>query len=549
MVRFDFLTSKECFEEELEVFEKRGLNAKFTDYASLLGSVLGLSTNYANERCYWTKSVVQKKFGNYIECVTYKRGGSEWVKPGLTDIGSRVVFVPDNVNEIMNDYNKEKTEDGLIIVTYGYYPGNAASKKIQEELNKAKTLTYTGAVVRCPGYIDGNLRVNEMNVISYKDKYYVKFGLGTVCGDVKLSNGETYDSFDNVWLEVEPIKLIYIKEHNKFLCENVLFSGVHYNKEFETDFEKTDIKTFLDNCFGKDVLRLKDELYNEQNVSNNENEFNFKRVTEEDIIKGCIMSDVPVFLHGKTGEGKSSRVKQLDPNAQVIYLQTVTPESLNGRNVYNESTGESIDKEPTWYKKLCERCNDEPDKLHIVFFDELTNATHTLQGMIYNIVLDREINGIWKLPSNARIVAAGNEKDESLSANELSAPLFSRFAHVYIETSPEAFLRWGSTPRTKGEAIDNEESKVIKKIHPAIISFIKYKHDSGEDILRTPYNGVTPNADPRKWEMASKMLYETGNPYMLRSLVGTKLTNEFVGFIREYMIDDTLEKQKTLTIK
>ena len=558
MIKYDLLTEEECYgDNKLEIFKKRGFQYKDTDFARLLGASPEFSSifNNAEFQGCWTKSTVQYKLlGSGVRCVTYD-GGIEKADPFQTGIGTRILFVPDNVDEIMNNYNKELMDDGLIEVDYSYYPENAASKEIQEELNKTKELVDTGLVVHCPSrYVDGKLKVKELNVMSYRGKKYVKFVVGPIGSGIKLSNGEKYKLLNNVWLEVKPIRLTYIKEKKGFLTNDVLFLGLKYNNKFEADFEKTDLKNFLDNYFGKDVMNFNEKFSKGKKNVILDNidcfEFNFDLVSEENIIKGCIMSDIPVFLHGQTGEGKSSRVKQLDPNLQVIYLQTMTPESLNGRNVYNESTGESIDKEPTWYKKLCERCDAEPDKLHIVFFDELTNATHTIQGMIYNIVLDREINGIWKLPKNARIVGAGNEKEESLSANEFSAPLFSRFAHVYIDTSPEAFLRWGSTPRNNVEAIDNEESKVIKKIHPAIISFIKYKHDNGEDILRTPYNGVTPNTDPRKWEMASKMLYETENPYMLRGLIGNELTNDFVAFIKEISRKNMgASREKTLLMK
>ena len=67
----------------------------------------------------------------------------------------------------------------------------------------------------------------------------------------------------------------------------------------------------------------------------------------------------------------------------------------------------------------------------------------------------------------------------------------------------------------------------MPKIHPAILAFISYKRDKA---LRSEYNGETPNADPRKWEMASKILYKTKNPEMLRALVGEALTSDFVDF-------------------
>ena len=33
---------------------------------------------------------------------------------------------------------------------------------------------------------------------------------------------------------------------------------------------------------------------------------------------------------------------------------------------------------------------------------------------------------------------------ESLSANKLAEPLFNRFAHVYIKTTTEKWLKWAS---------------------------------------------------------------------------------------------------------
>lgn len=187
-----------------------------------------------------------------------------------------------------------------------------------------------------------------------------------------------------------------------------------------------------------------------------------------------------------------------------------------------------IDVKPTWLKKLEDRCEKEPDKYHIVFLDEITNALPSIQGIAFNIVLDREVNGIWQLPKNARIVAAFNDMKDSLAANELAEPLFNRFAHVYIQTTVESWLEWASE----------------HNIHPAIYAFIAYK--KGE-VLRSKYDGEKPNADPRKWEMASKMLYKTGQPEMLRVLVGEEITREFVSFCNQRVItlDDVLNNNYT----
>ena len=73
-------------------------------------------------------------------------------------------------------------------------------------------------------------------------------------------------------------------------------------------------------------------------------------------------------------------------------------------------------------------------------------------------------------------------------------------------------------------------------IHPAIYAFIALKARSDVNILRTKFDGIKPNADPRKWEMASKMLYTTREPEMIRSLVGEGITKDFVNFCKTKII-------------
>ena len=91
---------------------------------------------------------------------------------------------------------------------------------------------------------------------------------------------------------------------------------------------------------------------------------------------------------------------------------------------------------------------------------------------------------------------------------------------AYIKTTTEKWLKWASE----------------NNIHPAIYSYMAYKNG---EVLRSEYNGEKPNADPRKWEMASKMLYKTNKPEMLRALIGEEITKEFVAFCNQKVI--TLE--------
>ena len=340
-----------------------------------------------------------------------------------------------------------------------------------------------------------------------------------------LSNGVIYSAGDPVWIKVEPV-CWYVDADNKiFVSEKCLVSGIRLQKQVavrEFDFENTELYEYLKKYMSADVFRVSDLMQNgvgeaESNTAVNPYGFDFAEVSEEDIVRGCIESGVPVFLHGASSEGKSARVKQIDPDCVVIYMRNATPDSLNGKSIVNQTTGELTDIKPTWLKKLEAICEKEPDKCHVLFFDELTNALPSIQGSAFNIVLDREVNGMWKLPENARIVAAGNELNDSLAAYQLAEPLFNRFAHVYIQTELDAWLMW---------AAEN-------KLHPSIYAYIACNNGLS---LRSEYDGQLPNADPRKWEMASKVLNATGKPEMIRSLVGESITADFCNFCKNRII-------------
>ena len=162
-----------------------------------------------------------------------------------------------------------------------------------------------------------------------------------------------------------------------------------------------------------------------------------------------------------------------------------------------------------------------------------TNASPMMQSKAYGIALEKKVAGRWKLPENARVVAAGNELEDSLVANEMAEPLYDRFAHVNIETTAQNWLKWAVMPENTGERLDyTKQSEPRQKIHPAIYAYISYK---GDEVLRTPYNRINPepHADPRRWKMASDMLYATNNPNTLRSIIGKTLARDFAYFCLE----------------
>lgn len=253
----------------------------------------------------------------------------------------------------------------------------------------------------------------------------------------------------------------------------------------------------------------------------------------------CYMeAGITPYIHGLSGDGKSRRVKDVDPDLEVIRVANATPERICGKSIYipprnkiieihdgdkievkviEIEPGHMEDIKPAWLVRLEEKCQREPNKLHIIFFDELSNALPTISNFIYNIILNSEVNGKWKLPSNARIVAAGNEMKDSLAANEIPRPLFSRMAHLYVNTNIDNWKVWASK----------------NNIHPAIIAFNCLYNGK---YLRTPYTGLRPNTEPRKWEMVSKVLINGKSIDPLYTLIDKNIVEDFKKFLFQRMI-------------
>ena len=598
MNNFTFLTNEQIFgNNKLDIIKHYGTKCTITDFSILLGGSVSLDyytrggntkkdrtgwwwtkTPYANAACF-----VDQDGNSYQNNVDMRSGGARPALPysSIQRFSSNEVRVAHKINEIK----------------YGEYPQTIVDEDYSLELEIAfANMPYSNNEMKATGRIyttdsvsyqdfDTSFKARAHTEYEYKGSKYIRFVGDSNCDGEFLSDGRKIQSERVYWVNVEPITWIVDEKADIALCKKIIFSGVQFDdvRNYKGDFKKTNIYRFMNTYLAKEIIP--DRVYTQttlveqiQSIKGNEPvrkqnpyNFNFEEVSEEDIIRGAIESNVSVFLHGKSSEGKSSRVKQLDPDCEIIYMRNATPDSLNGKSVYvppitkrvaipvrktvisNETKVENVidtyeyedvvvkegymlDVKPSWLMKIEEKCEAEPNKIHIIFFDELTNALPSIQGMAFNIILDGEVNGKWKIPANARIVAAGNDLNDSLAANQMAEPLFNRFAHVYIQTTVDSWLKWASTPKEKYERLEYKEEEQESKIHPSIYAYIAYKSYSGHDVLRTPYTGDKPNADPRKWEMASKILYKTKQPEMLRALIGEELTRDFIAFARQQVI-------------
>ena len=227
-------------------------------------------------------------------------------------------------------------------------------------------------------------------------------------------------------------------------------------------------------------------------------------VTER--IRRNVEDGMSSMLWGLSGIGKTARVKEVDPTYTMIKLKNgMLPEEVTGGKEPNGEPGQMYP--PKWYVKLCEKCEKEPDRMHILFIDELTNVKDNVKTLVWDIIEDRRVNGDedWTLPENCAIVAAGNRPEESTAVQTdynggvLPEPLHDRFDfHIEIPLDMQEWQLW---------ALETNPKTGNLNIHPTVLSFCVSHADTvmftSLDITKI----TQPRLSPRRWEKLSRAIY------------------------------------------
>ena len=470
-----FLSHEQVFENRLSIFDGVGIIAPASDFALLTSDDDGfLQESGGGINYYLSDGMNVDRFGRGDPC-------------SLCTVRPCIMLESGDEKQL-----QRITRDGSVVTAeYGRWPIHILDSSLRdmaEQEYQRGNLRETGHSITASG--------DALPIFSFGSKEVVRVCVShsSSTGYVQLSDGTVVTEGSHVFLELAPIRWLYDSTNRLLVSCRSLFGGLSYEEA----------ESYLENVF-------LDEISVPFDISVNSTEFRFQQHDELSLIRSFVEADIPVFLHGLSGDGKSDRVRQIDPDVLDIELVNETPETINGRAIYNEARDEIIDIKPVWLVKLEKLCED--GKPHVLFFDELTNATKQTQSVIFKIVLERFVNNRWPLPKNARIVAAGNDRSESSAAHDLAEPLFGRFAHIYIRTTVENWMPWA----------------VRSHINPFVMEFLA----NNDLYLRTPYTGEEGNADPRRWEMVSKALDSSGNDFsLLAPIVGRDAAESFIRFFR-----------------
>ncbi len=244
------------------------------------------------------------------------------------------------------------------------------------------------------------------------------------------------------------------------------------------------------------------------------------------IKSGVGINKIPsVMLWSSPGVGKSQSIREVATKIEAatnkrvnitdVRLILFNPVDLRGIPTSNADKTLAI-----WLKPKIFDMDPSNDVINILFLDEISAASPSVQAAAYQITLDRTI-GEHKLPDNCIVIAAGNRVTDKSVAYQMPKALANRLLHLEIEANFDSWNRWA----------------IQSNINPMVLGFLKFKPDYLNAF--DPSSASLAFATPRAWEMVSNILNYVSDDInsvfdLVSGIIGTGIAVELKGFIKIY---------------
>lgn len=250
----------------------------------------------------------------------------------------------------------------------------------------------------------------------------------------------------------------------------------------------------------------------------------------------AIKSEVPLMLVGGTGIGKTEIPRQFakENGYTLKYLNLGAEEVGDLRGLANFDVtpdGKQITTfaKPDWQQEIMDFCNNNPDKIGIIFLDEANRCKQEVFQVIYPLILERRIGQV-VFPKNLYVMAAQNPSTDDYNTAEIDDSAFkARFS--YIKVTPN-INDW------------SDYAKTIK-VDPGMISF----YQDNPKMLYGQYTdfSITKKPAPRLAVMADRFL-KTDAPTYIKEEVICGLIGVEAGIMLLKSMNDTQKAVKGVEI-
>jgi MoxR-like ATPase len=293
--------------------------------------------------------------------------------------------------------------------------------------------------------------------------------------------------------------------------------------------------------------------------------------TQEAVFRASIAANVPVFLKGDSGIGKSAFIRDY-ATASRRHLESVVlahkeKSDIGGIPTVREGAITTTEfAVPGWGHRLV-----EADK-GLLLLSEFNMGEVDVQQACMNVLQERQVGENTYLPESVAIVLDGNPPERYATSSDLPSQIANRLLHLDWELDRQAWLDGMTSgwPTGNERIIDDGDARTdrVAREKSLVLAFLDahrpYIHDQPTDPAHE--GGAWPS--PRSWDNAIQVLSRIDEDATdvqtatLRGLVGRAAAEAFMRWrieaadfdLRAVLDDPTVEDwsdhhpSKTLTV-
>lgn len=238
------------------------------------------------------------------------------------------------------------------------------------------------------------------------------------------------------------------------------------------------------------------------------------------MLNSCIALQIPFYMAGPVGAGKSQVAKQVC-DARNIMFTDVRLSQMDPTDIKGFPSPDAVNGVMRWLPADFlppMMIKSKPNKTEgLLFLDELPSAPPAVQAAAYQLILDRKV-GNYTLPPGWTVGGAGNRAQDRSIVHKMPAALANRLVHLDYEVDLDDLV---------SHAMDSG-------ISPETIAFWRFKSTLVHSF--DPQQNPAAFPTPRSWFTVDKIM-KAGLPQadeyeLIKGTVGAGAAGEFTAFIR-----------------
>jgi MoxR-like ATPase len=209
-----------------------------------------------------------------------------------------------------------------------------------------------------------------------------------------------------------------------------------------------------------------------------------------------IKAEIPALMVGHHGVGKTQGAQQFAAEnkyfIRILNLGTQEVGDIIGlADFVKDKDGNNVATKfmiPDWAKELKEFCEANPDKIGILFLDEINRARRDVLQVVFPLLLEKRIHATI-FPKNFYVMAGMNPSTEDYIVTDMSdKALLDRFCHIKLAPSKQEFFKYAKQ----------------RKFDDQLVQFLQDQPELLQGALEAfDLSNVTPSR--RSWEAVDRV--------------------------------------------